>query len=166
MNAAREKFEADEAVLKSDFANVPPTDPAYVRKESSLLLAFTGIPKLEIPPQVAEKKSRIFELRTYEAHSRKANRKKVEMFNVGEIAIFRRTGLRPVFFGEGLIGTKLPQLTYMLVFDDMPAHDKCWTAFGGDPEWKKLSTTPGYTNAEILTNITSVFLRPAGYSQV
>ena len=29
--------------------------------------------------------------------------------------------------------------------------------------WKKLSTTPGYTNAEILTNITSLFLRPTGF---
>ena len=166
MNVAREKFEADEAVLKSDFANLPPTDPGYIRKESSVLLAFTGIPKLEIPPQVAEKKSRLFELRTYEAHSRKANKKKVEMFNVGEIDIFRRCGLRPVFFGEGLIGSNLPKLTYMLVFDDMAARDKNWGTFGPDPEWKKLSTTPGYTNAEILTNITSVFLRPTGYSQI
>jgi len=166
MATAREKFESDDAVLKSEFANVPPTDPAYIRKESSLFLAFTGIPKLEIPPQVAEKKSRIFELRTYEAHSRKANKKKVEMFNVGEIDIFRRCGLRPVFFGEGLIGSNLPKLTYMLVFDDMAARDKNWGTFGPDPEWKKLSTTPGYTNAEILTNITSVFLRPMGYSQI
>ena len=166
MATAREKFESDDAVLKSDFANVPPTDPAYIRKESSVLLAFSGIPRLEIPPQVAEKKSRIFELRTYEAHSRKANKKKVEMFNVGEIEIFRRCGLRPVFFGEGLIGSNLPKLTYMLVFDDMAAHDKNWGTFGPDPEWKKLSTTPGYTNAEILTNITNVFLRPTGYSQI
>jgi len=166
INAAREKFEADDAVVKSEFANLPPTDPGYIRKESSLLLAFTGIPKLEVPPQVAEKKSRIFELRTYEAHSRKANKKKVEMFNVGEIEIFRRAGLRPVFFGEGLIGDHLPKLTYMLVYDDMAAHDKHWAAFGGDPEWKKLSSTPGYTNAEILTNITSLFLRPTGYSQI
>jgi hypothetical protein len=166
INGAREKFESDEAVLKSDFANLPPTDPGYIRKESSLFRAFTGIPKLEIPPQVAEKKSRIFELRTYEAHSRKANKKKVEMFNVGEIEIFRKTGLQPVFFGDGLIGTNLPKLTYMLVFDDMATRDKNWGTFVSHPDWKKLSTTPGYTNAEILTNITSVFLRPTGYSQV
>lgn len=165
-HAAREKFEADEAVLKSEFTNLPPTDPGYIRKESSLLLAFTGIPKLEVPPQVAEKKSRLFELRTYEAHSRKANKKKVEMFNVGEIEVFRKTGLQPVFFGEGLIGTNLPKLTYMLVFDDMATRDKNWGTFVNHPDWKKLSTTPGYTNAEILTNITSVFLRPTGYSQV
>jgi len=166
MGAAHEKFESDAELLKSEFANVPPTDPAYVRKESSLLLAFSGMPKLEVPGQTAEKKPRIFELRTYEAHSRKANKKKVEMFNVGEIDIFRRAGLKPVFFGETVIGAKLPSLTYMLVFDDMPAHDKNWAAFGGDPEWKKLSTTPGYTNPEILTNITNVFLRPTAYSQI
>lgn len=166
MNEAREKFESDEALLKSEFANLPPTDPGYIRKESSVFQAFTAIPKLEVPAQVAEKKSRIFELRTYEAHSRKANKKKVEMFNVGEIEIFRRAGLQPVFFGEGLVGTNLPKLTYMLVFDDMTAHDKSWGAFGGDPAWKKLSSTPGYTNAEILTNITNIFLRPTGYSQI
>ena len=166
MNDAREKFESDEAVLKSDFANLPPTDPGYIRKQSSVLLAFKSVPKLEIPAQVAAKKSRIFELRTYEAHSRKANKKKVEMFDVGETDIFRRTGLQPVFFGEGLVGTNLPSLTYMLVFDDMATRDKNWGQFGGHPDWKKLSTTPGYTNAEILTNITSVFLRPTGYSQV
>jgi len=166
MNVAREKFESDDAVLKSDFANLPPTDPGYIRKQSSALLAFKSVPKLEIPAQTKEKKSRIFELRTYEAHSRKANKKKVEMFDVGETDIFRRTGLQPVFFGEGLVGTSLPSLTYMLVFDDMATRDKNWGTFVNHPDWKKLSTTPGYTNAEILTNITSVFLRPTGYSQV
>jgi NIPSNAP len=166
MQAAREKFESDASVLSAELANVPPTDPAYIRKESTLMHAFNGMPKLEVPPHVAEKKSRIFELRTYEAHSRKANKKKIEMFDVGEIDIFRRTGLKPVFFGDTLIGTKLPNLTYMLVFDDMAARDKNWGTFVAHPDWKKLSTTPGYTNPEILTNITSVFLRPTGYSQV
>ena len=88
------------------------------------------------------------------------------MFKVGEIEIFRRCGLRPVFFGERLVGTKPPSLTYMLLFDDMAARDKHWGTFVPDFKWKKLSTTPGYTNAEILTNITSSFLRPTGYSQV
>jgi len=40
------------------------------------------------------------ELRTYESHSKKANLKKIEMFNTGEIAIFRRAGLSPVFFAK------------------------------------------------------------------
>lgn len=163
-----DKVRSDEAFQKAgaEFINTPPTDPSYVRVESTLMAAFRGMPRLEVPPATAERKPRLFELRTYEAHSKKANSKKIEMFNVGEIAIFRRTGLRPVFFGETLVGTHMPNLTYMLVFDSMAARDENWSKFVSDPEWKKLSTTPGYTDPEILTNITSVFLRPAAYSQI
>jgi hypothetical protein len=162
--ASQERVRADEQFQKAgaEFINTAPTDPSYVRVESSLMVAFEGMPKLEAP----EKKSRIFELRTYEAHSKKANKKKIEMFNNGEIAIFRRTGLAPVFFGETIVGTKMPNLTYMLVFENMAAHDANWAKFGGDPGWKKLSGTAGYTDSEILTNITNVFLRPTAYSQI
>jgi len=146
--------------------NAPATDPAYGRVESSLMLAFDGMPKIQPPNFGARQASRIFELRTYESHSRKASSKKIEMFNQAEIAIFRRTGLQPVFFGETLIGQKLPQLTYMLAFDSMESHDKNWAAFVADPEWKKLSTTPGYTDGEIVSNISNVFLRPTSYSQI
>jgi hypothetical protein len=147
----------------ASFINMPAADPAYVRVESSLMVAFAGMPRVEAP---AINKPRIFELRTYESHSKKANKKKIEMFNNGEIAIFRRTGLKPVFFGETLIGQRLPNLTYMLTFDDMAARDRNWAAFGADPEWKKLSSTPGYTDAEIVSNISNLFLRPAPYSQI
>lgn len=163
-----EKLRADAEYQKAgaDYINTPAGDPPYLRYESSLLVAFSGMPKLEAPPQKGVGKSRIFELRTYESHSKKANKKKVEMFNEGELAIFRRTGLAPVFFGETLIGPKQPNLIYMLVFDDMTAREKNWAAFGADPEWKKLSTTPGYTDAEIVTNISSVFLRPMACSEI
>ena len=148
------------------FINAPATDPSYVRVESSLMIAFQAIPKLEVPAAAKENKPRLFELRTYESHSKKANKKKVEMFNNGEIAIFRRTGLQPVFFGETLIGTKMPCLTYMLVFENMAAREKNWGAFASDPEWKKLSGTPGFTDAEIVSNISNLFLRPTAYSQI
>jgi hypothetical protein len=124
------------------------------------------VPKLEVPAQKAAGKSRLFELRTYESHSKKANKKKVEMFNEGELTLFRKHGLAPVFFGETLIGPKQPNLIYLLAFDDMAAKDKNWAAFGGDPEWKKMSTTPGYTDAEIVSNISSVFLKPLACSQI
>lgn len=165
---ATDRLLADEEYLKAgaEFLNAPATDPAYVRVESWLMGAIEGVPKIEVPAGVAEKKPRIFELRTYENHSKKANKKKIEMFNTAELAIFRRHGLRPVFFGETLTGSKMPNLTYMLAFDDMPAHDKAWPAFASDLEWKKLSTTPGYTDAEIVCNISNVFLRPTSYSQI
>jgi hypothetical protein len=164
--AARLLADPDYQRAGASFLNAPSTDPAYVRTESALLAAFESIPRLEIPPAAAENRPRIFELRTYESHSEKAHLKKVEMFKLGEIAIFRRTGLRPVFFGRTLIGSKLPNLTYMLTFDDMAARDKNWAAFIADPEWKKLSTTPGYTDGEIVSNITNLLLAPTPYSQI
>ena len=39
---------------------------------------------------------------------------------------FYETGLHPVFFGETIIGEKLPQLTYMLTFKDMEERDANW----------------------------------------
>lgn len=148
------------------FINAPATDPSYVRVESSFMVAFESIPKLEVPALTAEKKPRVFELRIYESHSKRANKKKIEMFDQGEIAIFRRTGLQPVFFGETLVGTKMPNLTYMLVFENMAARERNWGTFASDPEWRKLSATPGYTDPEIVTNISNVFLRPTAYSQI
>ncbi|MDB6064505.1 MAG: family containing protein [Pedosphaera sp.] len=150
----------------AEFLNAPASDPAYLRVESSLSKAFEGVPKIEIPAAADGNKPRIFELRTYESHSKKANTKKIEMFNTGEIAIFRRAGLQPVFFSETLIGSRMPSLTYMLTFENSAAHDKNWAAFIADPEWKKLSTKPGYTDGEIVSNISNLFLRPASYSQI
>lgn len=162
----RVRADADYQKLGAEFINAPATDPAYVRVESSLMVAFPGMPRLEVPADIKGKSSRVFELRTYESHSKKANQKKIEMFDIGEIAIFRRAGLWPVFFGETLVGAKLPNLTYLLGYADMAARDKAWGAFGGDPEWRKLSSTPGYTDPEIVSNISNVMLRPAGYSQI
>jgi len=164
--AAHQKLGADPAVRQSALAAAPPNDPPYLRVESAFLIAFEGMPRLEVPPQTAAKKPRLFELRTYESHSQPANWKKIEMFNEGEIGLFRRTGLTPVFFGETLVGSKLPNLTYLLVFDDQASRDKNWATFVADPEWKKLSTTPGYTDAEIVSNISNLFLRPTPYSQI
>jgi hypothetical protein len=145
----------------ADFVNAPLSEPTFVRMESSLMLAFKDMPKLEVP----EKKKRLFELRTYESHSIKASKKKIEMFNEGgEIAIFRKTGLQPVFFGETLIGPLMPNLTYMLVFEDMADRDTKWKVFGGHPDWKKLRSNPAYKDT--VSNITDIILRPASYSQI
>jgi hypothetical protein len=155
-----ERMSRDEEYVKSDGVNASPNDTLYVRMESSLMVSFDGLPQLVAP----EKKSRIFELRTYESHSKKANKKKIEMFNKGEIAVFQRTGLAPVFFGETLIGPKMPNLTYMLTYADMAEREKNWATFLADPEWKKMNSIPEYATA--VSNISNIFLRPTAYSQI
>ena len=140
-------------------------NPTYLRVGSAFLDRFQGCAARSAAANGCEETA-LFELRTYESHSQPANWKKIEMFNEGEIGLFRRTGLTPVFFGETLVGSKLPNLTYLLVFDDQASRDKNWATFVADPEWKKLSTTPGYTDAEIVSNISNLFLRPTPYSQI
>lgn len=145
------------------YLNAPATEPAYERIQSSFMKAFAGMPKLAVP----EKKSRIFELRRYESSGEAAGKQKIKMFNeVGEIAIFKRVGLTPVFFGETIIGELRPNLTYMLTFDDMAGHDKNWKTFVEDPEWNRIKAIPGYEDAKIVSHITRTFLVPAGFSQI
>jgi hypothetical protein len=149
------------------FLEAAATDPAFVRQETALLGATPKIPRLVVPAATAAKGPRLFELRTYESPSERAHQAKVRMFaEMGEIDIFRRVGLTPVFFSRTLAGPRMPSLVYMLVHENMAAREQSWRAFGGDPEWKKLSATPGYTDPEIVSNITTVFLRPAAYSQI
>ena len=146
----------------SAFWAAPATAPAFVRVESSLLSAFAGWPKLVAP----KPEKRIFQLRTYESASHAAHIRKVQMFNEAEIAIFTRTGLAPVFFGDTLVGSRTPSLTYMLTFSDVADLNQKWSVFGSDPAWKELSHQPGNTDPEIVSNISNLYLSPLSCSQV
>jgi hypothetical protein len=152
----------DDTFLKSseNWNKVPAEKPVYNRVNTSLLVAFDGLPALKVPA----KESRIFELRTYEGYSEDAVARKVKMFNEEEFPIFYRTKLNPVFFGEAIAGPDLPCLTYMITFKNMEERDKNWAAFGADADWKKISSDPKYANT--VSNIRRVFLEPLPYSQV
>jgi hypothetical protein len=162
----RDRIASDTEYARAGAAilGAPLSDPAYVRRESTLLRAFEAMPNLEPSAGAGTTTPRIFELRTYESHSDRAALNKRAMFNAGEVPIFRRTGLTPVFFGETVIGAKMPSLTYMLTFKDMAARDAAWAAFGQDPDWKKLSGDPQYK--ENVSAISDIILRPTSYSQI
>ena len=145
------------------YLNAPTAAPAYERIESSLLEAFVHMPRLEAP----ENKTRIFELRQYQSATEAAGKKKIEMFNdEGEIDVFKRLGFKPVFWGETVIGSQRPNLTYMITFDDLDAKNAHWKAFGSDPQWKKISAMPEYADALLVSKITSTMLVPTTYSQI
>ncbi len=149
------------------YLDAPATDPAYIRQETSILGAFPKVPHLEVPAATASKGPRLFELRTYESASERAHRAKVKMFEeLGEIEIFRKVGLTPVFFARTIAGPRMPSLVYMLVHQNLADRDKNWDAFRTSPDWKKVSATPGYADADIVSNITTVYLRPAASSQI
>lgn len=161
---ANTKMLADAKYVQAgnDVLNCPKDNPACVRMTSALLLTFTQCPKVEAP---SKKDSRLFQLRIYESHNTIMAKRKIEMFDkAGEIPLFRQTGLNPVFFGESIVGGKMPNLTYMVGFDDTDAQTAAWDKFRQHPEWKKLSADPYFKDT--VSTITNLVLRPTAASQI
>ncbi|MBS1802051.1 MAG: NIPSNAP family protein [Acidobacteria bacterium] len=154
----------NETYLKAaePFWSAPATAPAFVRVDSSLHIAFEGWPKVTPP----EKGKRIFQLRTYESPSHRDHVVKVQMFNSGEFQVFKDAGFHPVFFGDTLIGERMPSLTYMLSLESTAELDAKWGAFRDNPAWKKLSADQKYAFEPIVSNITNLILSPLAASQI
>jgi hypothetical protein len=163
---AREKLAADKELQAAADDYNSMTELSYIRMESSLLWAFPSMPTVVPPPAGQNGAGHIFELRTYESPNDKALARKIKMFGDGEIEIFRRSGMLPVFFGQTIAGSRMPNLTYMLAFDDLTARDRAWHAFSADPAWQKLRATPGLSDAEIVNNISNAILRPLPFSPI
>ncbi len=137
-------------------------DPAYKRVETSLFLAFDGIAKVEVPTTAED---RILQLRIYESHNADRALRKMEMFTQGgELPLFRKVGLDPVFFGQAMAGTLMPNLTYMLSFENDEARKEAWAKFLAHPEWKTMKSDPTYKDT--VSRITNQFLRPIAASQI
>lgn len=164
MERVATKLDADSAYNEGRRAFENGDELPFVRYESQLMRAFTSIPRIEVP--AASAAPRMFELRTYEARSASALEKKIAMFNEVEIALFRQIGMTPVFFGENLVGTRLPSLTYMLTFDDIAARTKAWAAFSAHPEWARIQKDPKYAANGAVTVTNVAYLRPAAFSPI
>ena len=160
-----EDLAADADYLKAaePFLAAPAASPAFLRVDSSLLVAFRGWPSITPPAKSAK---RVFQLRTYESPSFHAHEVKVRMFHSGEFEIFKAAGFSPVFFGDTLVGPRMPNLTYMLASDDAAQLDDHWNTFRNDPNWKKLSADPRFVYEAIVSNITNLYLSPLSASQI
>jgi hypothetical protein len=158
--------DADYMKAGAAFLNAPAKEPAFDRIESSFLQAFEKWPKIVLPAATAKNGPRVFELRIYEGATDQDHKRKVEMMQSGESEIFNKAGVEQVFYSDTLIGTRLPNLTYMLAFDSMADRDKKWAAFRASDEWKALSTSPRYAFEAIVSNINNFILTPTAYSQI
>jgi hypothetical protein len=166
MEQQRAKLSADAEYKKALAAFNAQPGLNYERIDSMLGRAFPGFPEMIVPTDTAGRSGRIFELRRYESNNAITLASKIKMFESGEIAIFERLGMRPVFFAETIVGTRMPNLVYMLSYDDLAAREKLWKAFGADPEWQKIRVIPGNTDAEIVSNISNSLLQPLPFSPV
>jgi hypothetical protein len=154
---------ADETYRKNADAIFAATskDPIYTACESSFLKCFENCPKLETPNLGPD---RIFHARLYRSFNIERNAAKIHMFDHGgEMALFRELGVHPVFFGEALSGTKLPNITYMVTGESAEKHDMAWKTFASHPKWQEIKKNPAY--ADTATEISRVLLKPSPGSQ-
>ncbi len=158
--------DADYMKAGTPFLNAPAKEPAFVRMESWLLHAFEKMPRLRLPAASTTKSPRIFELRTYESPSDQDHKRKIEQMCNGVSPIFEKAGFWDVFYGDTLVGSRLPNLIYMIGYESFSEHDKHWSAFQNSTEWKELSADPRYTFEDIVSSRTVSFLTPTLYSQI
>lgn len=152
-----------EAAAK-DYVNATNDNPPYERIETAWLTAFAGNPRLEVPNMTSPRSERIYEIRSYESATEKLHVNKVHMFNVAdEIGLFRKLGFNAVFYGSVLSGARMPNLVYMICFDNTAARDAHWKTFADSPEWKAMTALPEYQQRNV-SKIDSYLLHPTEYS--
>lgn len=148
-----------------DFINSNYANPTYNRIEKVFLKAFSNMPISEKPNLKSSASSKVYELRSYESTSEKFYKNKVHMFNEGgEIDLFRQLGFNAVFYGEVLIGNRMPNLMYMTSFENIDERNSHWKTFGSNPVWKKLSSMPEYKNNVSRSEI--ILMRSTDYSNL
>ena len=162
--AMQDKLDADSAYQSAaaQYFDTPQEAPRFSRIESELMLSFEVWPRATVPEQKKQGKARLFELRSYESHTEKMGALKVEMFNSGEVPIFLDCDIQPVFMGRVLSGPKMPNLTYMTVYDDEEHLAEAWARFGPHPDWLKLREVEKFKGT--VSKIHMTRLTPRSYS--
>lgn len=157
--------DADYMKAGADFLKAPAKEPAFHNLEVSLMQAFEKMPKMRTPVAAAERHPRLFELRTYKSPSEELHKRKVEMFNSAEIALQEQSSMGAVFYGDTVAGGRMPNLTYMLRFDNLADRERKFLAFNDSAGWKSLQADPRYPQ-DIVATVTNFILTPTAYSQI
>lgn len=162
----RSQLENDKEYQESakGYFDQPLKSPAFERINSRLLKAFRGMSKMETSELSQKKLPRIFELRLYESHTEDHARRKVHMFDNGEIQLMKDVEMGPVFFAETIAGSDGPNLVYMLSAANREQHAEHWKAFLAHPEWERMKNLEQYKDT--VSNIQKWFLIPTDYSDL
>lgn len=164
MAAIHSKLSSD-----SEFRNNTETlesgaEPPFESLDTTLLEAAPYSP--EVPIAGEGSKPRIFELRVYHSPTYRQLKALHERFAGPEIRIFHRVGVHPLLYSSTLIGQNLPNLAYLIPFDDLSAREKAWNAFNADPEWIKVRKESIDRSGQIASTIQISLWRAAAYSPV
>jgi NIPSNAP len=131
------KLANDSELTKGTEALENGPEPPFESLDITLLEAASYSPEI-VAATDASKPARLFELRVYHSPTFRQLKALHERFAGPEIKIFHRVGIQPLLYSSTLVGQNLPNLTYLIPFDDLAAREKAWNAFNADPEWIKV----------------------------
>ena len=81
------------------------------------------------------------------------------------LKLWDKHGFRQVGFWTVLIGAHSNALYYLLEWESLAEREKCFAAFGADPEWLA-ARAESEKNGPILTHLDSSILSPTAYSKL
>jgi len=163
--AVRTKLFEDEELQKSFEAWQEGPEPPFEQQSNTLLEVTSYSPeiaKADPPPA----NPRIFELRVYHSPTWRQLTALHNRFEGPEIKIFHRVGVHPILYSSTVVGPNMPNLTYLIPFDDLAAREKAWNAFASDPEWIKVRRESIERHGQIASVIQISLYRATAYSPI
>jgi hypothetical protein len=161
----RAKLFEDQELQKSFEAWQAGPEPPFEQQTNVLLEAVDYSPEI-VTPDPPPKSPRIFELRVYHSPTYRQLAALHERFEGPEIKIFHRVGVHPILYSSTVIGPNMPNLTYVIPFDDLAAREKAWNAFGADPEWIKVRKESIEKHGQVASVIQISLYKATPYSPV
>jgi hypothetical protein len=165
LGSVRSKVAADGELVKACEAWENHPEQPYEHYSTSLLEATDYCPEVRNDTE-PRSTSRIFELRVYHSPTWRQLRALHERFAGPEIQIFHRAGVHPILYSSTAFGQNMPNLTYLIPFEDLAAREKAWNAFAADPEWVKVRKESIDKYGQISSVIQIALYRSAAYSPI
>jgi len=165
LGSVRSKVAADGELVKACEAWEDHPEQPYEHYSTSLLEATDYCPEVRNDTE-PRSTSRIFELRVYHSPTWRQLRALHERFAGPEIRIFHRAGVHPILYSSTAFGQNMPNLTYLIPFEDLAAREKAWNAFAADPEWVKVRKESIDKYGQISSVIQIALYRSAAYSPI
>jgi hypothetical protein len=163
--SARTKLASDAEARKGFEAWESGSEPPFEHVSNSLLEATPYCPAI-VADREPRKTQRVFELRTYHSPTWRQLAALHERFAGPEIRIFSRVGVHPMFYSSTVFGQNMPNLTYLIPFNDLAAREKAWNAFAADPEWVKVRKESIDRSGQISSVMQMSLYRATPYSPI
>ncbi|MFB3923438.1 MAG: NIPSNAP family protein [Terriglobia bacterium] len=146
-------------------ADLEKDGPAFYREDMILLNSTPFSPPIK-PWATGDPTHKIYELRIYESPTWKQLGYLHDRFAGGEIDIFHKSGIHPVFYADTLTGPNQPNMVYMIPFESAAQREQAWQTFRENPDWVKIREESIRKGGEIVRNITNMVLIPTGFSML